>query len=176
MCIRDRTVGIGQAEVEVTKITDTSVLVLIPGMGDTIQLMKAGILEAADIFVINRANQDGAESLRVELQMMMGSKRNAPILLTEAILDQGTAELAEHIISHKQLLVSSGELEKRRRERAKHELIAAIESSIRRVYEVELDKDLERLTDDLVQGKTDPNTAAQDIIERSLRKMKSISA
>ena len=166
------TVGIGQAEIEITKITDTSVLVLVPGMGDTIQLMKAGILEAADIFVINKANQDGAETLKMELEAMMSAKHNAPVILTEAIVNQGTEQLAEDIIKHKEILISSGELEKRRRERARHELIATIESSIRNFVETGMAKDLERLTDDLVQGRIDPNTAAQEIINRSIKQMK----
>ncbi len=61
------TVGIGQSEIDITRITDTSVLILVPGMGDAIQLMKAGILEAADIFVINKSDRDGTDSLRIEL-------------------------------------------------------------------------------------------------------------
>ena len=169
------TVGIGQAEIEITKITDTSVLVLVPGWGDTIQLMKAGILEAADIFVINKANQDGAESLKMELEAMMSAKYNVPVVLTEAIINQGTEQLAEDILKHKEILISSGELEKRRKERAKHELIAAVESSIRSFVETGMEKDLERLTDDLLQGRTDPNSAAQEIINRSIKQLKTIT-
>jgi len=169
------TVGIGQAEIEITKITDTSILVLVPGWGDTIQLMKAGILEAADIFVINKANQDGAESLKMELEAMMSAKYNVPVVLTEAIINQGTEQLAEDILKHKEVLISSGELEKRRKERAKHELIAAVESSIRSFVETGMEKDLERLTDDLLQGRTDPNSAAQEIINRSIKQLKTIT-
>jgi len=169
------TVGIGQAEIEITKITDTSILVLVPGWGDTIQLMKAGILEAADIFVINKANQDGAESLKMELEAMMSAKYNVPVVLTEAIINQGTEQLAEDILKHKEILISSGELEKRRKERAKHELIAAVESSIRSFVETGMEKDLERLTDDLLQGRTDPNSAAQEIINRSIKQLKTIT-
>jgi len=169
------TVGIGQAEIEITKITDTSILVLVPGWGDTIQLMKAGILEAADIFVVNKANQDGAESLKMELEAMMSAKYNVPVVLTEAIINQGTEQLAEDILKHKEMLISSGELEKRRKERAKHELIAAVESSIRSFVETGMEKDLERLTDDLLQGRTDPNSAAQEIINRSIKQLKTIT-
>ena len=169
------TVGIGQAEIEITKITDTSILVLVPGWGDTIQLMKAGILEAADIFVVNKANQDGAESLKMELEAMMSAKYNVPVVLTEAIINQGTEQLAEDILKHKEMLISSGKLEMRRKERAKHELIAAVESSIRSFVETGMEKDLERLTDDLLQGRTDPNSAAQEIINRSIKQLKTIT-
>jgi len=72
------TVGIGQAEIDIIRITDTSILVLTPGMGDAIQLMKAGILEGADIFVINKADKDGAEALRIELQLMLEMKDKLP--------------------------------------------------------------------------------------------------
>lgn len=167
------TVGIGQAEIEITKITDTSILVLVPGWGDTIQLMKAGILEAADIFVVNKANQNGAESLKEELEAMMSTKHSSPVVLTEAILGQGIEELTDDILRHRQRLISSGELEKRRRERARHELIATIESSMRSLIETGMEKDLARLTDDLVQGKTDPTSAAQEIINRSIKQIKS---
>ncbi|MFC1958220.1 methylmalonyl Co-A mutase-associated GTPase MeaB [Chloroflexota bacterium] len=166
------TVGIGQAEIEITKISDTSILVLVPGMGDTVQLMKAGIMEAADIFVINKANQDGAENLKMELEAMTGAKNNPPIVLTEAILNQGTEELTEDILNHKQVLASSGELEKRRRQRARHELITAVESSISNLIETRMEKDLERLTDDLIQGKTSPNVAAGELLALSLTQIK----
>ena len=132
-------------------------------------------IHAADIFVINKANQDGAESLKMELEAMMSAKYNVPVVLTEAIINQGTEQLAEDILKHKEILISSGELEKRRKERAKHELIAAVESSIRSFVETGMEKDLERLTDDLLQGRTDPNSAAQEIINRSIKQLKTIT-
>ncbi|MFH0768241.1 MAG: methylmalonyl Co-A mutase-associated GTPase MeaB [Chloroflexota bacterium] len=166
------TVGIGQSEIEVTKITDTSVLVLVPGMGDTIQLMKCGILEAADIFVVNKAHQDGADLLKYELEGMMTDKNRRPVILTEALLGEGIEVLVDNILEHKQKLISSGELEKRRRARARHELMSAVESSISNFCEVELDEDLERLTDALVQGKTNPISAAQEMINSVIKRTK----
>ncbi len=166
------TVGIGQSEIEVTKITDTSVLVLVPGMGDTIQLMKCGILEAADIFVVNKAHQDGADLLKYELEGMMTDKNKRPVILTEALLGEGIEILVDNIMEHKQKLISSGELEKRRRARARHELMSAVESSISNFCEVELDEDLERLTDALVQGKTNPISAAQEMINSVIKRTK----
>ena len=173
------TVGIGQAEIDITRIADTCILILTPGMGDAIQMMKAGILEAADIFVINKADQDGASTLKVELQVMLGMKTylasdwEPAIVLTEAINSKGIEELVEEILRHRQFLISSGGLEKRRKERAKLELIEAIESTIKNYVEAGIDKDyLEKLTDDLVRRKINPNSAALEIINRSIKQVK----
>jgi len=173
------TVGIGQAEIDITKIADTCILILTPGMGDAIQMMKAGILEAADIYVINKADQDGTSTLKVELQFMLGMKNylasdwKPAIVLTEAINSKGIEELVEEILRHRQFLISSGGLEKRRKERAKLELIEAIESAIKNYIEAGIDKDyLEKLTDDLVRRKINPNSAALEIINRSIKQVK----
>jgi len=173
------TVGIGQAEIDITKIADTCILILTPGMGDAIQMMKAGILEAADIFVINKADQDGTSNLKVELQVMLGMKSylasdwEPAIVLTEAINSKGIEELVEEILRHRQFLISSGGLEKRRKERAKLELIEAIESAIKNYVKAGIDKDyLEKLTDDLVRRKINPNSAALEIINRSIKQVK----
>jgi len=165
-------VGSGQGEIDITRITDTAAVILTPGMGDEIQMMKAGILEAADIFVINKADKDGANNLKTGLEAMLEMRVHLPgewrpgIILTEAIYSKGTEELAEEILRHKQFLISSGELGKRRREKAKKELIDAIESSLKDYIYQRLDKDsyLEKLVDDLVQRKTNPQSAASKII------------
>jgi LAO/AO transport system kinase len=177
------TVGIGQAEIDITKIADTCILILTPGMGDAIQMMKAGILEAADVYVINKADQDGASTLTVELQFMLGMKCHLAgdwepaIVLTEAINGRGTEELVEEILKHRQFLVSGGGLEKRRKGRARLELIETIESAIKNYVEAEIDKKyLEELIDDLVQRKIDPNSTALEIINRSIKQVKSVIA
>jgi len=170
------TVGIGQQEVDVTRLADTSIFVLTPGSGDAIQMMKAGILEVADIFVINKADQEGASRLKLELQAMLGMKASLPderqpsIVLTEALNNKGIDELTEEILKHKEFLVSSGGLEKRQKERARLELTEAIESSLRDYINSGIDKDcLEKLVDDLVQRKTNPQAAASEIISRSVK-------
>lgn len=172
------TVGIGQAEIDITRVADTSIVILTPGMGDAIQMMKAGILEAADIFVINKADRDGANNLKMELQVMLEMKANLPggwrpgIVLTEAIHDKGTEELVEEIFRHRQFLISSGGLEKRRKQRAKLELIEAIESSLKNYIDERIDKGyLEKLIDELVQRKTNPHSAALEIINRLRNKV-----
>jgi len=170
------TVGIGQQEVDVTRLADTSILVLTPGSGDAIQMMKAGILEVADIFVINKADQEGASRLKLELQAMLSMKDSLPderqpsIVLTEALNNKGIDELTDEILKYKEFLVSSGGLEKRQKERARLELTEAIESSLRDYINSGIDKDcLEKLVDDLVQRKTNPQAAASEIISRPVK-------
>ena len=171
------TVGSGQAEVTITKVADTSIVILAPGMGDTIQVMKAGILEAADIFVINKADRDGTENLKVELEVMLEMKALLPngwkpsIVKTEAIFNKGTEELAEETLRHKQFLIGSGELEKRRRERAELELMESLESFLKNHIYQRINKsgDFEKLVDDLAQRKTDPHSAALKIINWSIK-------
>jgi LAO/AO transport system kinase len=170
------TVGIGQQEVDVTRLADTSIFILTPGSGDAIQMMKAGILEVADIFVVNKADQEGAPHLKLELQAMLSMKsslpeeREPPIVLTEALNNKGIDELTEEILKHKEFLASSGGLEKRRKERARLELTEAIEGSLRDYINSGIDKDcLEKLVEELVQRKTNPQAAASEIISRSVK-------
>ena len=174
------TVGAGQAEIDIVRVADTSIVILTPGMGDEIQMMKAGILEVADIFVINKADRDGADNLKRGLEVMLGMKAHLPgewepsIILTEAIFDKGSEELAEEILRHKEFLISSGGLERRRREGAKLELIEAIESSVKNYIYQRIDKGdyLEKLVDSLVQRKTDPHSAALKIINQFSKQFK----
>ena len=168
------TVGSGQAEIDIVRVADTAILVLTPGMGDEIQMMKAGILEATDIFVINKADREGADNLKRGLEVMLGMKDNLPgewqpsIFLTEAISDKGTEELADEILRHREFLISSGEMERCQKERARLELTAAIEDSLKNYVYQSIDKGdyLEKLIDSLVHRKTNPHAAAQEIIER----------
>jgi LAO/AO transport system kinase len=113
------TVGVGQAEVDVVRSVDSVVVVTIPGLGDDIQAIKAGILEIADVFVINKADREGVERTVRDLQMMLSLGEHGewvpPILKTVASRDEGVAELVEGISRHREWLVASGELERRRR-------------------------------------------------------------
>ncbi len=116
-------VGSGQADVDIAGIADTCVGVLVPGMGDDIQLMKAGIMEIADIFVVNKADREGAGSLKALLEAVIDMKGHSPpawkplVVLTEALTGKGVEELGKAILGHKDYLTRSGELEKKRRTR-----------------------------------------------------------
>ncbi len=167
------TVGSGQIEIDIVKATDTTLVVLTPGAGDEIQMMKAGILEAVDIFVINKADKEGADRLKLDLEAMLMMKARRPdewlpaIVLTEAIHDKGTEELAEAIFRHREFLVTTGELPKRQRERARLELLEAVEGFVRDfVHRIDKGNYLERLLDDLLQGRTTPHRAALEITHR----------
>jgi len=168
------TVGAGQAEIDIVRVADTAVVILTPEVGDEIQVMKAGILEAADIFVINKADRGGADNLKRGLEVMLGMKAYLPgewkpgIILTEAIFNNGIEELADEIRRHKEFLTSSGELERRRKERARLELMVAIEGSLKNYIYQRIDKGdyLEKLIDSLVKRKTNPHSAALKIINR----------
>jgi len=164
-------VGSGQAEIDIARVADTVILVLTPGMGDEVQMMKAGILEAADVFVINKADLEGADKLKLNLEMML-SMQSRPslgwkphILLTEANCDKGTDEVGEEVLRHREFLVSSGELAKRRQERARLELLWAVESYLKSYIDKMDPEHLARMVDELAQRKTNPRTAAMKIIK-----------
>jgi LAO/AO transport system kinase len=167
------TVGAGQVEMDIVRVADTTVLVLTPGSGDEIQQMKAGILEAADIVVVNKADKDGAEGLKADLETALAMKETAtggwtpPVLLTEAINDKGTAALAGAILEHYQYLTDSGELARRRRRRVKTELLETITGACRDAVSRLDEGDLfEEMVDDLLAGRTDPGTAARKAVAR----------
>jgi len=167
------TVGAGQAEVDIARVADTSIVVLSPASGDEMQMIKAGIMEIADIFVVNKADKDGAYNIATAIEFMLGMKTCLPtdwkpsILLTEAIWNKGTEELAKEILRHREFLISSGELGKRKKQRAKLELIEAIEGSVKNYVYQKIDKGgLEKLVDEVAQRKTSPYSAAAKIIDK----------
>lgn len=167
------TVGSGQIEIDITKAADTTLVVLTPTAGDEIQMMKAGILEAADIFVINKADRGGSDIVKTDLEVMLGMKTYLPnqwkpgIILTEAIYDKGTEELVEEILRHREFLISTGELGKRQKERVKLELMETIESFLKNfIHGIDKGNYLEKLVDELLEGKTNPHSAALEITNR----------
>ncbi len=115
------TVGVGQAEVEVAAATDTAVVVLAPGMGDGVQMAKAGILEVADVFVVNKADREGADDVVRELRQMLhlGAERDwdPPILMTAALEEVGLEELWEALETHADHVEASGRKDRKRRDR-----------------------------------------------------------
>ena len=122
------TVGVGQSEMEIMKLADTTVVVLTPGAGDSIQTIKAGIMEIADVFAINKADLPGAKRLAREVRGMLHMNGSAlswcpPVMETETVNGYGIKELAEKIEGHREYLVQSGELEERRQRRAGDETV-----------------------------------------------------
>jgi LAO/AO transport system kinase len=128
--------------------------------------MKAGIFEAADIFVINKADTQGCRMLQSQLEMFLKTKPPSaggwrePIVLTEAVNDKGTDGLVSEILKHREFLAGSGELQKRRDERARLELAQALENFLNiTAYEVSRSPTLEKLAGDVARGRTNPYAA-----------------
>jgi len=167
------TVGSGQIEIDITRVADTTLFVMTPGAGDAIQMMKAGILEATDIFVINKADRGGADIVKADLQTMLSMRDRLPddwqpgIVLTEAIYNKGTAELAADIFRHREYLTSTGELKKRKKQRLKLELMETVEGLLKDcITNIDHGEYLDRLVDDLLKGKTNPPAATRQLVNR----------
>ena len=166
------TVGIGQQEVDVTRLADTSLFVLTPDSGDAVQMMKAGILEVADIFVVNKADQEGALRVKADVQAMLGMRhtspgyRETPVALTQAVDGTGVDSLAHEILKHRESLLSQGGIEQRKRQRAELELAEAMESALRHLVDAGLDEASRGgLVDSLVKRSTSPRAAASELID-----------
>jgi LAO/AO transport system kinase len=173
------TVGVGQTELDIVRLADTTVVVLVPESGDGIQTMKAGLLEGADILVVNKADREGAARILTELKYMVHLHRDGqqasrdldwevPILSTEAVHDVGVVELLETIGRHRVALESSGVLERRRQARRARELRALILAELRQEVDRALADGgaLERVLADVEAGRVDPYTAIRTIAAR----------
>ncbi|MGQ9647980.1 MAG: methylmalonyl Co-A mutase-associated GTPase MeaB [Thermodesulfobacteriota bacterium] len=172
------TVGVGQDEVEIVNTAHTSIVVLVPGLGDDIQAIKAGIIEIGDIFVINKCEREGADKMERDLRMVleMGRKREdgwePGIFKTEAILGKGIFELVYGIYRHKQALEQSQTLEKKLRERTKATFLEILESEVMTHFVERMEKEgkWERLIDDLTKRRTDPYTVVEKMLAEELKK------
>ncbi len=166
------TVGVGQSEVEIAGLADTTLVLLAPGMGDGVQAAKAGILEIGDVYVVNKADRDGAEQVRRELRTMISladrpeGSWKPPIVLTVAQVGQGVVEVVEAIDEHRAWMESSGELERRRVRRARDEIEAIALTSLRaRWGDVHARTELDELAEQVAAGKSDPYRAADVLLD-----------
>ena len=165
------TVGVGQAEVEVAGEADTTLVVVAPGWGDAIQASKAGILEVADVFVVNKADREGAREAARDLEHMlhMGPELEwtPPIVQTTATSGDGADELWETVERHRKHLEASGQLEAKRRARILREVEEMVLARLRRRMAATLeDGVLEELGDDLVARRVDPYRATDILLAR----------
>jgi len=164
------TVGVGQSEVEVAGLADTTLVLLAPGMGDGIQAAKAGILEIGDVYVVNKADRDGADQVVRDLRsvLSLGARQGEwrpPIVKTVAHTGQGMADLVAAIDKHREMLEESGELARRRQRRAREEIEAIAVTALRQRFEdVHGHGDIDSLAAAVVAGTNDPYTAADVII------------
>lgn len=166
------TVGVGQSEVEIAGLADTTVVLLAPGMGDGIQAAKAGILEIGDLYVVNKADRDGATKVQRDLRGMLRLTDRTegawtpPVLTAVAQSGTGLAEVVGALDEHREWLRSSGTLELRRTRRARAEVEAiAVETLRARWSSVGSDGDLDALAAEVVKGVRDPYAAADTLLD-----------
>ncbi len=168
------TVGVGQAEVEIASLADTTLVLLAPGMGDGIQAAKAGILEIADVFVVNKADRDGADQAVKDLRYMqsLGGRHSQPgawrppIVKTVASRGEGVDEVIAAIDRHREWMTGSGELARRRQARAAGEIEAIALSALReKMDEVHGSAALQAQAEKVANGQLDPYAAADELVE-----------
>jgi LAO/AO transport system kinase len=179
------TVGVGQTELDVMRATDTVIVTLVPEAGDSVQVMKAGLMEIADIFVVNKADRDGAQRMMTDLSLMLELKYSnrpaseadqpqwkIPVLATQAVNNIGITELYEAIHAHHQFLADTQGLERHRKARRREELLARIEYQVRRRLTVQVDHDpvLAALFNDVSEGKLDSHTASAKVLSSEFLK------
>jgi LAO/AO transport system kinase len=165
------TVGVGQDEVEIARAADTTVVVGVPNLGDDIQAIKAGILEIADVLVVNKADLSGADRLVTELRTMLqlgGSKSSAwspPILRTIATDGSGVAELADRLAEHRAYLETSGTWHVRRADSARRQVRAIVEDRVqRRLERLTAGADWQSRFDSIAEREQDPYSVAEELL------------
>ncbi len=165
------TVGVGQAEVEVAGLADTTLVVLAPGFGDAVQVAKAGILEVADLFVVNKADKEGADLVARDLRQMLhlGEARPWSVPVVKAVAERGDGidELVERIAAHGDHLAASGELAERRRRRAAREVEEIVLADLRaELGELGRGEALDKLAELVATGELGPYAAADQLLDR----------
>jgi LAO/AO transport system kinase len=164
------TVGVGQAEVEIASLADSTIVLVAPGMGDSIQAAKAGILEIADLFVVNKADRDGTQQTVRDLRNMIALAApegwRPPIVPTVAMKDEGIADVVEKLGEHHAWMADSGELTRRRRARVRDEIEAIAVTILReRMADLHGDERLDALAERVLGGTRDPYSAADELVE-----------
>ncbi len=162
------TVGVGQSEVDIVKTCDTTIMVMVPGLGDDIQAIKAGIMEIGDVFAVNKADRDGAKRTARELEMMLDfdhSDWRPPVELVVAINNDGIDKLLSHVEKHKEYLKSTGLIEKRRIKNSKYELIDLIQQRLMKTLFDKSNKEelIDKLSEEVANRRIDPYTASEKL-------------
>jgi len=164
------TVGVGQMELDVMENVDTVVVALVPEAGDDVQAMKAGLMEIADVFVVNKADRQGADSLAVEIQSMLdlvdqGNGWRVPVLATQAANDVGVEELYEQICNHRKAAMETGAFEERRANQRTDELTAVLEKMVIQEFTKAIASDarLSGYVSQMNEGEISPYEAAEKI-------------
>lgn len=167
------TVGVGQDEVDIVRLADITVVILVPGMGDDVQTIKAGIMEIADIFVINKSDREGAERVEREIRAMQSLATRSdnwtpPIVKTVASEAKGIADLATAIVSYEQFLKKENLLVKRNVENWRDRLLEMLRDAMLDKARAQLSNgEAERLAADVAAHKRDPYTVVEEIVARA---------
>ena len=166
------TVGVGQAEIDIVDHGDTIVLVLMPGSGDSIQALKAGVMEIPDIIVVNKSDHPMTDTMIREIRGVLSlgpsTSWRVPIVKTEAAKGEGVAELAEKISEHREHIEAEGTLDERRARNLRNEVLELAASRMRRRLEAAVadDTSTRELLDRVVKRELDPASAAKELLER----------
>ena len=168
------TVGVGQTELDIMDVADTTIVVLVPEAGDTVQTMKAGLTEIADIFVVNKSDREGAHRMKGDLELMVHLKEDAeweiPVLLTQANSGAGVPELLSKIEAHREMLSKSPRRAARRAATLRAEFLeVVIEELGSRLAGALSEGSLAQMAEDLSSGKTNPYAAALEFLRDPLR-------
>jgi len=169
------TVGVGQTELDIVETADTVVVVLVPEAGDAVQTLKAGLMEIASIFVVNKADLPGADRLALEIESMLrlspaDFEWRPPVVITQALNDIGVEEVYRAVEEHRQHLQASGELERRRLQQRREELWQRVEQRLQeRLRWLLWAGGLASLTEKVASGELDPYSAAEMIEEKLSR-------
>jgi LAO/AO transport system kinase len=167
------TVGVGQAEIDVVDHADTIVLALMPGSGDSIQALKAGVMEIPDVIVINKADHPLTDTMEREVRtvLSLGARGswNVPVLRTEAARGEGVTELLSKIDEHRRHIEAEGTLQERRARNLRNEVLGLAAARLRRDLETraEGDSEVAELLERVVRRETDPASAARELLERA---------
>ena len=166
------TVGVGQAEVDIIDHADTVVLVLMPGSGDSIQALKAGVMEIPDVIAVNKADHPLTDTMVREIRgvLSLGPQEGwrVPIIKTEASRNEGVEELAGKIAEHRIFIEEQGTLAERRKRNLMNEVVALAAGRLRRTLEAQVrdDPQVQELLDEVVARRLDPASAAEKLLER----------
>jgi len=165
------TVGVGQSEVDIVKSCDTTLMVMVPGLGDDIQAIKAGVMEIGDLFVVNKADRDGSKKTAREIRTMLSYKTSdwtPPVVMAEAVNNEGIEDITMSILDHKAYMETSGSGIDRRIENKKNELLNIVRE---KMYQKLLEKTyddrlLEVLSEEVAERKNNPYSAVETILNR----------
>lgn len=169
------TVGVGQSEIDIVKTADTTVMIMVPGLGDDIQAIKAGVMEIADVFVINKADKDGAKKTALEIQMMLDFRKDwdfrPPVDMAISETGEGVESVYQSILKHREYLVRNNILENKRLERNKIEIKELVQKEIiKLVNDLQYNKDIDNLLLKTMTKEIDPYSVSKILLEKVVNK------